>query len=98
MSTLRIWETVRAPNSLPIVRLDDRLTYQTVTFTGTAGVSAAFDSDTSIITVSADAACAVRVGAVGATPTAVVTDYPLAANSLADFAVEPGQKISVVAT
>ncbi len=95
MSTLRIWETVKAGSGLPVVRLDERTTYQTVTFTSTQGTSAAFDTDTSIITVSADVACAVRVGAA---PVAVTTDYPLAANSLADFAVEPGQKISVVAT
>jgi hypothetical protein len=94
MSTLKIWETVRASN-LPVIRLDERVTYQTVTFTGTAGQSAAFDGDTSIITVSADAACALRVGA---NPTAVVTDYPLAANTLFDLEVAPGQKISAIAT
>lgn len=94
MSTLKIWETVRADN-LPIIRLDERVTYQTVTFTATAGTSVAFDGDTSVITVSADVACALRVGA---NPTAVVTDYPLAANTLFDIEVAPGQKISVIAT
>lgn len=94
MSTLKIWETVRA-EFLPIVQLDERTTYQAVAFTGTAGVSAAFDSDTSVITVKADAACALRVGS---NPTAVVTDYPLDANTTLDIAVEPGKKISVIAT
>lgn len=94
MSTLKIWETVRADN-LPIIRLDERVTYQTVTFTATAGTSVAFDGDTSVITVSADVACALRVGA---NPTAVVTDYPLPANTLFDIEVKPGQKISVIAT
>ena len=94
MSTLKIWETVRADN-LPIIRLDERVTYQNVTFTATAGTSVAFDGDTSVITVSADVACALRVGA---NPTAVVTDYPLPADTLFDIEVTPGQKISVIAT
>ncbi len=95
MSTLKIWETVRASNALPVIRLDERTNYQTVTFTGTAGTSAAFDGDTSVITVSADVACALRVGSA---PTAIVTDYPLPANTLFDLEVAPGQKISVIAT
>lgn len=94
MSTLKIWETVRSTSGLPIIRLDERVTYQTVAFTGTAGVSAAFDGDTSVISVVADAACAVRVGA---DPTALVTDFPLAADTREDFDVLPGSKISVIA-
>lgn len=95
MSTLKIWETVKPSSNLPVIRLDERVNYKTVSFTGTPGVSAAFDDDTSIITVTADAACAVRVGTA---PTAVVTDFPLAANTLYDFEVTPGAKISVIAT
>lgn len=94
MSTLKIWETVRS-TTLPILRLDERTTYQTVAFTGTAGVSAAFDADTSIITVQADAACAIRVGVA---PTAITTDYPLAADTPLDLLVRPGEKISAIAT
>jgi hypothetical protein len=95
MATLKIWETVRCSSGLPVLRLDDRTNYQTVSFTGTAGTSAAFDADTSIITVRADVACALRVGS---DPTAVVTDYPLAANTLLDLEVVPGAKISAIAT
>jgi hypothetical protein len=95
MSTLKIWESVRATSGLPVIRLDERVTYQTVSFTGTAGVSAAFDSDTSIITISADADCAL---AVGADPEAETTDFPLAADTLLDLEVQPGQKISAIAT
>lgn len=94
MATLKIWETVKS-SGLPVIRLDDRLTYQTVAFTGTAAASAAFDGDTSIITVSADANCAV---AVGTNPTATATDFPLTADTLYDFQVEPGQKISAITT
>lgn len=96
MATLKIWETVRDTSGIGVVRLDERTNYQTVSFTGTAGASAAFDADTSIIAISADVACAVRVGAVGTTPTAVATDFPVAANTLTYFAVLPGAKISAV--
>ena len=92
MATLKIWETVRAV-TLPVLRLDERTNYQTVTFTGTAAASAAFDSDTTVISVVADAACAIRVGS---TPVAVATDFPLAANTREDFEVQPGQKISAI--
>ncbi len=95
MSTLKIWETVRSTSGLPLLLLDERTTYKTVTFTGTAGTSAAFDDDTSVISVKADAACAIRVGA---NPTAIVTDYPLVADTIQDIEVQPGQKISVIAT
>lgn len=95
MSTLSIWESVRATSGLPVIRLDERVTINSVTFTGTAGQSAAFDADTSIITVRSDVACAIRVGA---NPTAVVTDFPLAADTLMDLEVQPGQKISAIAT
>lgn len=94
MATLKIWETVRAANAMPLVRLDERTTYQTVAFTGTAGVSNAFDGDTTVISVVADANAAIRVGAA---PTAVATDFQIDANVRQDFAVEPGQKISVIA-
>jgi hypothetical protein len=95
MSTLKIWETVGSKSGLPLIRIDERVNYQTVTFTGTAGTSAAFDTDTSVIAVIADVACAVRIGT---GPAAVVTDYPLVANTVTHFDVQPGQKISVIAT
>lgn len=93
MATLKIWETVRPPADVPAIRLDDRTTYQAVSFTGTAGVSAAFDEDTTLITVQSDANCAVSVGD---DPEAVATDYPLPAHTPLDISVLPGQKISVI--
>lgn len=93
MATLKIWETVRAPNAMPLVRLDDRTNYQAVAFTGTAGQSVAFDADTTVISVIADVNAAIRIGSA---PTAVATDFPLDANVRQDFSVEPGQKVSVV--
>ncbi|HWW56369.1 MAG TPA: hypothetical protein VN047_05705 [Sphingopyxis sp.] len=94
MATLSIWETVRSTSGLPVLRLDDRTNYQSVTFTGTAAASAAFDVDTSIITVLASANCAIRVGSNN--PVAIVTDYPLTAGTLLDLEVQPGQKISAI--
>jgi hypothetical protein len=95
MATLKIWETTRSPSALQLIRLSESTAYQAVAFTGTAGTSAAFDSDTTVISVQADAACAVRVGAA---PVAVATDFPLAANTMYDFAVQPGEKISAITT
>lgn len=94
MATLRIWETVRA-SYLPIIRVDERMNYQAVTFTGAQGVSAAFDADTSVITIVSDVACAV---AIGAAPVATANSYPLAANTLLDIEVQPGAKISAITT
>lgn len=94
MSTLSIWETVRSSSGLPVLRLDERTTVNGVTFDATAGQSDPFDADTSIITVVSDVPCALRVGA---DPTAEVTDYPLAADTLLDLEVVPGQKISAIA-
>lgn len=93
MATLRIWETVRNADGLPLIVLDERTTYQAVTFT-TATQSNAFDEDTSVITVVASAAAAI---AVGENPTASADSYPLAADTPTDFRVQPGQRLSVIA-
>ena len=93
MATLRIWETVRYTKGLPLRRLDGRTVYQAVTFTGTAAASSGFSEATNVITVKADAACAI---AVGAAPVATANSFPLAANELLDLAVEPGEKISAI--
>lgn len=94
MATLRIWETVPASRK-NVIRIDERMTYQSVTYTGTAAASAAFDADTGIITVASDAACAI---AIGPNPVATVNSYPLAANTLLDIEVQPGAKISAITT
>jgi len=94
MSTLKIWESVQSVDGDPLIRLDSKITTNSVTFTGTAGQSAAFDDDTGIITVLADADCAV---AIGANPTATTADFPVPAGVRYDFRVSPGQKISAIA-
>jgi len=70
-------------------------TDQQVTFTATAGASAAFGADTHLIRVSCDAAAFL---AFGADPTAVTTEgTPVQANTPEFFGVVPGQKVSAVA-
>ncbi|HEX8577990.1 MAG TPA: hypothetical protein VF655_00160 [Allosphingosinicella sp.] len=94
MAKLRIWESVRGASGLPLVRLDDRVNYQEVTFSGAAAASAAFDADTSVISVLADVACAVKVSS---DPTADINSFPVPANTRIDFEVTPGSKISAIA-
>lgn len=68
---------------------------QKVTFTGTAGVSAAFNVATRTIRVQADGICSVRVFS-GATSNATVSDMRLTAGQTEWFAVAPGAKISAI--
>jgi len=70
-------------------------TVQQITFTGTAGQSAAFQADTAFIRVSCDAAAFLKFGD---NPTAVTaTDTAVQANTPEFFGVVGGQKISGVA-
>lgn len=65
-----------------------------LTFTGTAGQSAAFNANTKFIRFHADGICSIKFGT---NPTAVAnTDMRLAASSTEFFGVVPGQKVSVV--
>lgn len=67
---------------------------QKVSFTGTAGVSAAFNDNTHFIRVVCDGAGYL---AFGSAPTAVTTTgTPVQANTPEFFGVVPGQKISAV--
>ena len=67
---------------------------QTITFTTTAGVSAAFSASTQFIRVSCDAAAYLKFGSA---PTAVtLIDTPVQANTPEFFGVVAGQKISAV--
>lgn len=95
MATLGIWETARSSTGYPVLRLDDFTVYQAVSFTGTAGQSAAFSQNTTFITIKPDANCAIKIGA---NPTAITDDYPLTAGELVDIEVRRGDKISAVAT
>jgi len=65
---------------------------QSLTFSATPGLSAAFNTATRIIRVQSDTNGFV---AVGLAPVAAVTDLPIAAGVTEYFGVSPGHKISV---
>lgn len=69
------------------------LAEQKVTFTGTAGASAAFSTATRFIQISSDGICSV---AVGDNPTATTSNTRLVAGQLICIGVKPGDKISAV--
>ena len=80
-------------DSMPVAT-NPGVTIQNISFTATAGVSAAFDRDTKLVRVISDADCRILFGA---NPTAVVTDMLLKAGSVEYFGVTPYIKISAVA-
>ena len=98
MSTMYISEyeeLASSENGMVQAGREPSVTTQKVTFTGTAGASAAFNSRTKFIRVSCDAAAFL---AFGLDPTAVTaTDLPVQASTPEYFGVIPGQKISAVA-
>jgi hypothetical protein len=68
---------------------------QTITTSGTAAASAAFNANTKVVMLSTPAAQAVAC-LFGADPTATVTNCRIPANSIVFFGVKPGQKISLI--
>lgn len=71
------------------------ITTQAVSFTGTAGASAAFNSGTGLVRITPDGNCCRKFGA---SPTAVAsTDARLGAGQVEFVQVVPGQKVSAVA-
>jgi hypothetical protein len=71
------------------------LARQFITFTATAGASAAFNNSTRFVRISCDSAAFLTFGL---TPVAVTAqDTPVAASTAEFFGVLPGQKVSAVA-
>jgi hypothetical protein len=66
---------------------------QTVSFTGTAGQSSAFNAKTKCIGITADSIFAYEVGS---DPTAVTTDFRVLSGTILYLGVQPGQKISAI--
>lgn len=100
MSTLRIREYTQLADIYPggramIAQESGTVIDQTVTFTGTAGTSAAFGPNTKYIGMIADAAFAYSVAKA---PVAAVTMIGAGASDLLYVGVAPGDKISVIAT
>jgi hypothetical protein len=98
MSNLSVTEydntTLDARGETMPVATNPGVTIQNITFTATAGVSAAFDRNTKLVRVISDADCRILFGV---SPTAVVTDMLLKAGSAEYFGVTPYLKISAVA-
>lgn len=67
---------------------------QTVAIGGSTASSAAFNAATTMIRVSTDAICSVRVGGTAPAATAVTGRMP--ANTTEYFGVTPGDKIAVI--
>jgi hypothetical protein len=66
---------------------------QTVTYTGTAGQSAAFSSKTRMVRIHADGICSYLFGA---NPTATTAKPRMAASTTEYFGVQPGDKVSFI--
>lgn len=94
MSSLYISEYIAAVSGVPLAR-EPALVDQKVTFTGTAGQSTAFNGGTSLVRLMADADCHVLFGA---NPTATNAKAKLMSGVEYWRAVEPGQKVSAIAT
>ena len=69
------------------------LAEQRITISGTSTQSSAFNAKTKSIRVHTDAICSI---ALGANPTAAVTNMRMVAGQTEYFAVSPGDKIAVI--
>jgi len=97
MATLYIAEFAglaasQGPLPAPLVQLPP-VAEQTVTI-GTEQDSAAFSANTRIIRVHADAVCSIKAGS--GNPAAATTNMRLNAGQTEYFAVNPGDKLSVI--
>lgn len=72
---------------LPVVRSNN------ISMSGASAQSAAFNANTTLIRVHADAICSVLIGT---NPTALTTDARMAADQTEYFAVAAGQKIAAI--
>jgi len=103
MSTLWIKEHAKKPQLAggPDIWAEPPLATQVITYTATAGQSAAFNAQTKFITISSDGIFAYLVAA---NPTAVAgTDFRVGSDQILTFGVEPPPgtapyKISAVTT
>lgn len=94
MSKLYISEhATLAQNGTAQVVIEPALAVQVVDFSGGVASSAAFNAQTNIVRVHADATCSVRFDGSAAT-----TSYPrMSAGQTEYFGVQPGSKLSVIA-
>jgi len=90
MATMNVTECAKPVGGEPLAYLPG-FAGENVTITGTSAQSSAFNDETRIVRVVADAACYVLVGS---NPTAAAGDVYLPANAPEYFRVTPGQKIA----
>jgi hypothetical protein len=100
MSTLRIREYTQLADVAPggkamVAQESGTVIDNSATFTGTAGSSTAFGTNTKYIGMIADVAFAYSVGK---TPTATTAMIGVGAGELIYIGVAPGDKISAIAT
>jgi hypothetical protein len=95
MATLWIKEHERMPQmaGAPQIWAEPCLVEQAVSYTGTAGQSAAFNAQTKFITITS---AGIFSYLVSANPTALTTSFRVAADQILTIAVTPGQKISAI--
>jgi hypothetical protein len=82
-----------APSTLPAA-FAPAITMQTVAVSGTSAQSNAFNAQTVLIRLFADASMCVVVGSTN--PTATSSSQPMAANQVEYFLVRPGDKVAAV--
>lgn len=84
------------PNQLVVAAgLEPKVTGQVVSFTGTHGESAAFNTNTRFVMIHVDGIASILFSAAGTAATAN-SDDRLAANETRFYAVSPGLKVSAV--
>lgn len=87
-------EMLRINGELAQVGREPALASQAITFTGTAGQSAAFNANTRFVRTHVDGIASLKFGS---NPTALAnTDQRMAAGSTEFFGVVPGHKVSAV--
>ena len=99
MATLYVTEgRIAAAGSLgpiEVMAMPAIVTGNNVTISGSSVQSAAFNINTQVVRVEADAVCSVKIG--GTNPTATAADMRIAANAPGEYcAVNPGDKLAVI--
>lgn len=92
MATLYISEYPDQRTVSPVA-VEPALVNQTVTYTGTAGVSTAFGGSTRVVRIHTDGICSFKFGTA---PTALTTDARMVAGQTEYFCVIPGLKVSAI--
>lgn len=85
-----------SPGGAAQIAAEPALVDQVVDFSGGVTASSAFSTSTRFVRLQCDTRCAIRVSTAGTA--AATTNKPLAADSPEYFGVQPGDKVSVIAS